>query len=125
MSSRRPATWSSSSADLKSGASAATALDLHRAAFATAKAAAGAFGQKGGAFVAVQDCGGDFGYGGGSLDRPWFGGVSGLIKTAAREWPAADVKAIDIATGGRSPEAIADLIVDRTLCRRPRDRGRL
>ena len=96
---------------LDGGASAATALDLHRAAFESAKAAAAAFGATGGAFVAVQDCGGDFGYGGGSLDRPWFGGISGLIKTAAREWPAADVKAIDIATGGRSSDAIADLIV--------------
>ena len=45
-----------------------------------------------------------------SLDRPWFGGVTGLVKTAAREWPAADVKAIDIATRGRAPDEIADLI---------------
>jgi len=96
---------------LDGGASATAALDLHRAAFEAAKAAACAFGAKGGAFIAVQDCGGDFGYGGGSLDRPWFGGVTGLVKTAAREWPAADVKAIDITTAGRPAEAIADLIL--------------
>ena len=110
---------------LEGGASAATALDLHRAAFESAKAAAGAFGQKGGAFIAVQDCGGDFGYGGRSLDRPWFGGVTGLVKTAAREWPAADVKAIDIATRGRSPRRDRRPDLRRALCRRPRDRGRL
>ncbi len=50
---------------LEGEASAAAALALHRDAFLAAKAAAAAFGGKGGAFVTVQDCGGDFGYGGG------------------------------------------------------------
>jgi NAD(P)-dependent dehydrogenase (short-subunit alcohol dehydrogenase family) len=88
-----------------------SALALHKEAFLTAKAIAADFARRGGALVSVQDSGGDLGYRGASPDAAWFGGLPGLLKTAAREWPAADLKAIDIDRGGRSPAEQARLIL--------------
>ena len=67
-----------------------------------------------GLFVTVQDTGGDFGQGGAG-DRAWLAGLAGLAKTAAIEWPAAGVKAIDLQRGGLSPEALADRLVAELL----------
>ena len=90
--------------------SSSATLDLHKQAFRAAQSMARAL-KAGDAFVTVQDCGGDFGYGGTSAARAWLGGLPGLVKTAAREWPAVDLKTIDIATQDRDPDEIADLIV--------------
>ena len=57
------------------------------------------------AFVTVQDTGGDFGLSG--TGNPWMGGLAGLAKTAAIEWPNAGVKAIDLQRGGRTPKELA------------------
>ena len=40
-----------------------------------------------GVFVTVQDTGGRFGLNG--IDNPWLSGLTGLVKTAALEWPKA------------------------------------
>ncbi|MFD8496445.1 SDR family NAD(P)-dependent oxidoreductase [Amycolatopsis sp. NPDC059657] len=64
-------------------------------------------------FVTVQDTGGDFGHGG--SERAWYGGIAGLARTAAREWPEAAVKAIDCERGSRTPSAIAGAIVKELL----------
>ena len=69
----------------------------------------------GGVFVTVQDTGGDFGCSGAEPGRSWLGGLAGLARTAAREWPAASVKAIDCARAGRSPEQVADAVVAELL----------
>ena len=47
--------------------------------------------------------------------RAWLGGLAALARTAAKEWPRASVKAIDCATAGRSPAAVADAIVAELL----------
>ena len=60
------------------------------------------------AFVTVQDTGGDFGLSG--RGNPWMGGLAGLAKTAAIEWPDAGVKAIDLERGGRTPQELAQAL---------------
>ena len=52
---------------------------------------------QGGLFVTVQDTGGDFGLATNPGERAWLGGLSGLAKTAAQEWPLAVVRSIDLA----------------------------
>lgn len=99
--------------------SAETALALHMEAFLVAKALAGPYARQGGALVTVQDSGGDLGYRGLSPAAAWFGGLPGLLKTAAREWPAADLKAIDIARQGRPVAEQARLIVEELLAGGP------
>ena len=68
----------------------------------------------GGLFVTIEDLGGDFGIGG-SGDRAWGSGLAGLAGTAAREWPTARVKAIDIDAGRRSPADSAAALADEIL----------
>jgi NADP-dependent 3-hydroxy acid dehydrogenase YdfG/acyl carrier protein len=91
------------------------ALVIQKQAFAVARTVAETLGGKGGVFVTVQDTGGDFGSRGSDPLRAWLGGIAGLTRTAAREWPAASVKAIDCERGDRHPAAIAGAIVDELL----------
>jgi acyl transferase domain-containing protein/NADP-dependent 3-hydroxy acid dehydrogenase YdfG len=91
------------------------AVDVNRAAFRAARAVAGRLESAGGVFVTVQDTGGDFGLSGTAGHRGWLGGVAGLARTAAQEWPAASVKAIDCARAGRTPEQVADAVVAELL----------
>jgi malonyl CoA-acyl carrier protein transacylase len=88
-------------------------LEVPRAALAHARAVAEGMTARGGAYVVVQDAGGDFGLSG--SDRAWVSGLTGLLKTAAQEWPRCGARALDVERGGRSPEAIADVIVDELL----------
>ncbi|MGH9885783.1 MAG: acyltransferase domain-containing protein, partial [bacterium] len=97
---------------LRAIASVEDAMAVHRAALDTARAVATRFQARGGTFVTVEDIGGDFGLSGSAGDRAWLGGVGALAKTAAREWPRAAVRAIDIARGGRTAEAIAESLVE-------------
>ena len=82
-------------------------------AFVAARAIAPVAAERGGVFVTVQDTGGDFGLAG--SERALFGGLAGLAKTAALEWPHAAVKAIDLERGGRSPEDLAEAITCELL----------
>lgn len=75
--------------------------------FALARTIASRFQRDGGSFVLVQDSGGRFALDGCSLPQAWAAGGSGLIKTAAHEWPHATVKVIDLA---QSAEAITRLV---------------
>lgn len=70
---------------------------------------------QGGLFVTVQDTGGDFGLGAHAPDRAWLGGVAGLTRTLAKEWPGVSVKAVDCERGGRSDEEVAEAIVRELL----------
>jgi acyl transferase domain-containing protein/acyl carrier protein len=89
------------------GLDAADPRAMHRAAFEAAKVVAPRMTANGGLFVTVQDTGGSL-----TGDAyPWNGGLTGLVKTLAQEWPKASVKAIDIAVAGRSPEGVADALV--------------
>ena len=87
---------------------------VNKAAFAAASIVAKRLSEEGGAFVTVQDTGGDFGLTDPG-DRAWLGGLPGLVKTAAQEWSAAGVKAIDIARGGRSADVLADALLAELL----------
>jgi NAD(P)-dependent dehydrogenase (short-subunit alcohol dehydrogenase family) len=59
-------------------------------------------------FVSVQSTGGDFGLAGDPGDNAWTAGLAGVVKTAAREWPGASLKAIDVADSENAAESILD-----------------
>ncbi|MEE3066324.1 MAG: SDR family NAD(P)-dependent oxidoreductase, partial [Actinomycetota bacterium] len=90
-------------------------LALNRAVFADAQRVAARFEEHGGVFVTVQDTGGTFGLLTEPGSRAWAGGIGALAKTAAQEWPTAQVKAIDIAAGQLAPIAIAERIAHELL----------
>ncbi|MGK3996911.1 SDR family NAD(P)-dependent oxidoreductase [Sorangium sp. So ce1024] len=85
------------------------ALAVHREAFLAAQAIAA----QPALFVTVQDTGGDFGLAG--SDRAWAGGLPGLAKSAAIEWPDASCRAIDVERGGRPAGEIAEAIAAELL----------
>ncbi|MFI1932243.1 SDR family NAD(P)-dependent oxidoreductase [Streptomyces sp. NPDC020330] len=91
------------------------AREVHRSALRAARALAPRAAGGGGLFVTVQDTGGDFGLGGHAPGRAWLGGVAGLARTAAKEWPASSVKVIDCERGGREDEEVAEAIVGELL----------
>jgi hypothetical protein len=66
-------------------------------------------------FVVAQDLGGLFGFESCEPLRAWSGGVAGVVRTAAREWPEALCKVIDLATSGRSLEKQASLLAQEIL----------
>ncbi|MFF7019796.1 SDR family oxidoreductase [Streptomyces klenkii] len=90
-------------------------LEVQRAAFRAARSVAPRFAREGGLFVTVQDTGGDFGLRSTRGERAWLGGLTGLVRTLAGEWPEAVVKAIDCARSGRSPEDVADAVAGELL----------
>ncbi|WP_437914880.1 SDR family NAD(P)-dependent oxidoreductase [Sorangium sp. So ce302] len=94
---------------LRELATADEALTVHREAFLAAQAIAA----KPALFVTVQDTGGDFGLAG--SDRAWIGGLTGLVKTAALEWPEASCRAIDLERAGRSDGELAEAITSELL----------
>jgi malonyl CoA-acyl carrier protein transacylase len=94
-------------------AEAGAVFDIPRAALAHARTVAKTISEHGGAYVTVQDTGGDFGLSG--SDRAWISGLTGLLKTAAQEWPKCSARAIDLERAGRGVEALADAIVDELL----------
>ncbi|MFJ7996123.1 SDR family NAD(P)-dependent oxidoreductase [Streptomyces sp. NPDC096310] len=91
------------------------AREVHRSVFRAARSVAARGTERGGLFVTVQDTGGDFGLGGRAGDRAWLGGAAGLVRTAAKEWPDASVKAVDCERGGRDDEAVAEAVVRELL----------
>jgi len=70
------------------------------------------FEERGGLFVTLQDTGGGFRP---DLSRAWHGGITGLARTAVREWPKANVRAIDIALQIFGEEMAAERIVEELL----------
>ncbi|MFD0673403.1 SDR family oxidoreductase [Cohnella sp. GCM10027633] len=87
------------------------ALSVNRRAFEAAKTVAAKFAKQGGVFVTVQDTGGSFGLSDSPESRSvWTAGLTGLVKTAAREWTQAAVKAIDLDRTGLSAETAAERI---------------
>jgi acyl transferase domain-containing protein len=89
------------------------AVAVNREALRAARAVAPGFAARGGTFVTVQDTGGNFGLDG--SERAWLAGVAALARTAALEWPRAQVRALDVERGGRSAEAIAETIASELL----------
>jgi acyl transferase domain-containing protein len=95
------------------------AIAVNAEAFRAAKAVAGRMAARGGAFVTVQDTGGRFGLGGENARAAWAAGLSGLAKTAALEWPSAQVKAIDLAVGTDGPDRVAERLANELLAGGP------
>ena len=79
--------------------------------------------ENGGALLAtVARLDGAFGLNGGSYDAlP--GGLSGLLKTAAREWPDVHCRALDIAPAWRDQDAASDAIVSELVAEGPIETG--
>ncbi len=104
---------------LRPAATPAGAASAQRRLVGVARQVAARMTAEGGVFVTVQDTGGDFGlsgYGSGTDPRrAWLGGPAALARTAAKEWPRAAVKAIDVATAGRAPAEIAGALVAELL----------
>jgi NAD(P)-dependent dehydrogenase (short-subunit alcohol dehydrogenase family)/acyl carrier protein len=91
------------------------ALAVNAAVFEIATTVAAGYEANGGLFVTVQDTSGDFGLHSVNGDRAWLGGLSGLAKTAAQEWPKTVVRAIDLAAASLTPETVADRLADELL----------
>ncbi|OBH03362.1 hypothetical protein A5696_07830 [Mycobacterium sp. E2699] len=90
-------------------------LAVNRTVFADAQCVAAHFAEHGGVFVTVQDTGGTFGLLTDPGPRAWAGGIAALAKTAAQEWPRAQIKAIDIAVGQLPPVAVAERLAQEIL----------
>jgi NAD(P)-dependent dehydrogenase (short-subunit alcohol dehydrogenase family) len=91
------------------------ALAVNYEAFSAAKSVAQQFTAGGGLFVTVQSTGGSFGLHGMELQQAWTSGLTGLVKTAALEWPKASIKAIDLEMAGLTKEQAADAIMAELL----------
>ncbi len=88
------------------------AMGIPLDAFRAAKRVAPRFSTRGGLFVAVQDTGGAFATDEwGDPNKSPTGGLSGLAKTAALEWPNATVRSIDIDAGHRDSTEVAEELV--------------
>ena len=90
-------------------------LAVNRAIFADAQRVAARFQEHGGVFITVQNTGGTFGLLTEPGPRAWAGGIAALAKTAAQEWPKAQVKTIDIAVGQQSPITVAEHLAQEIL----------
>ena len=69
----------------------------------------------GGVFITVQNTGGDFGLSGSKYPDVFLGGLAGLAKTAALEWPKAFVKSIDLCKKNKTIEELADLLFSELI----------
>ena len=98
-----------------SGADRRAEAALNARAFEVARACAERMSAQGGLYVAVQDTGGDFNLSGGAGQRAWRGGISGLVKTLAQEWPQVSAKVIDVQAQGLEAADVAQLIFDELL----------
>jgi NAD(P)-dependent dehydrogenase (short-subunit alcohol dehydrogenase family)/acyl carrier protein len=84
----------------------------------TASAEAG-----GALFAAVSRLDGGFGFRGGKIRFPRQGGLAGLVKTAALEWPSVRCRAIDLAPDWTDTEAAAGAIVAEAVSPGPVETG--
>jgi hypothetical protein len=65
----------------------------------------------GGFFATITRLDGAFGFGGGAIRDPLQGGLAGLAKTAAAEWPEVRVHALDVSLQWEDARAAARVIV--------------
>jgi len=86
------------------------AIAICKKAFRIAHRISPILSKDGGIFITVQNTNGDFGLSGATTPNVFLGGIPGLVKTAALEWPKASVKSIDVNKSNKTDEEIADLI---------------
>src|SRR5262249_12920649 len=87
-------------------ASQALAIAANLAVFLQVKQIAPRFNANGGYLIVVEDTGGQFGFTECGANAVWAAGVSGLVKTAAQEWPAARCKVIDLQRADQTLERL-------------------
>ena len=91
------------------------ALDVNRRAFEAARSLACSESETQ-LFVTVSDLGGHFGLdGSASTVTMWSSGLTGLTRTASLEWPACDIRAIDIERGTQDAWSVADAIATELI----------
>ena len=87
-------------------------FDCHAGALEALSAEAKRFEARGGTLILLQDTGGAFQ----PLDhRAWRGGLTGLARTAMREFPKATVRSIDIDISGLGLKPAADRLIEELL----------
>ncbi|MFE5564668.1 SDR family NAD(P)-dependent oxidoreductase [Amycolatopsis japonica] len=95
---------------LRPVASTDDAIAVNREVFSRVRRTPAEFAERRGSLVVVQDTGGDFGLAGAGT-RAWLGGLAGLARTMAKEWPVGVSKAVDCARGHRTPDQLAAALV--------------
>lgn len=89
-----------------------TTLDAHCGALEAISAQAKRFEERGGTLILLQDTGGRFQP---TDHRAWRGGLTGLARTAAREFPKATVRAIDMDIADLGLQGATDRLVEELL----------
>jgi NADP-dependent 3-hydroxy acid dehydrogenase YdfG/acyl carrier protein len=87
----------------------------HLDAFASARDFAAGQARSQGSFITVQDTGGDFGLSGQAGRGAWLGGVAGIAKTAAAEWPGVQVRVIDLERASQASGQLARRLATELL----------
>ncbi len=88
-----------------------SAIASNQCNFKIARQLAPRYQEQGGTLVIVQNTGGTFGLETGEPALAWTAGSSGLIKTAACEWPAATVRVVDLARHSHLIEPLIERLV--------------
>ena len=97
------------------------AFRLARAAGPALKAAGG---KSGACLMTVSRLDGAFGVSGLKSEQdPVFGGLAGLAKTAAREWPEVSCRALDAASEWNHTVSVAQAVTDELFCAGPAELG--
>ncbi len=97
--------------------------DIVKTAFALLHRHAAALETEGRLLAAVFRMDGGFGFTGAEISAPWRGGLSGLIKTAAIEWPGVCAHAVDLSPEISDPLEAARRTVDVLLSAGPVEAG--
>jgi acyl transferase domain-containing protein/NAD(P)-dependent dehydrogenase (short-subunit alcohol dehydrogenase family) len=101
--------------DTAGGDPCAGALESCMQAFKTARSVGQELFTHKGVFIVVGDSGPDTPSADNNRPLAWAAGLSALAKTAAREWPRASVKCIDVACTNHGPDDVARTILDELL----------
>jgi len=88
--------------------SAEDAIEITRRTFDVLGTISARLERAGGLVVLVQDTGGSFGVHGAHPRRAWLGGIAGLARTAALEWPMAVVRGLDCERGDTDTDTDTD-----------------
>ncbi|TQV78630.1 type I polyketide synthase [Denitrobaculum tricleocarpae] len=91
------------------------AAEVSWTALAMARSVAETTSRNAGWFILLQDSAGDFGRMNRTLDKAARGGLTGLAKTAALEWPDAKLRVIDVDRHSATPEDTARRIAQEIL----------
>ncbi len=90
-------------------------LAINHKVFTQARIIAPTFSEHGGIFITVQNTGGQFALTSTNLANIYSSGLSGLVKTAAQEWPKAICKAIDLEMKDQTLDQLVKKIVYEIL----------